>query len=342
MLADRLRPFLRPTLLPQRLHATSLTRQGMLPLALLLVLFHAADVASALPSRWGHTLSLVDRSLLVASGKLDTSGQTYTSASTTSTSLLLPLSEAFSLINADSLVQQLEGGGPPYAWGSAETLGDGTSRVLGFGGDGSPGTAIQTGSDSAWIYSSSDGWAQEESGWASQPMRREGGASCSSFTSRFFQPSPLFHLLTPSSCRPISSGRDVLFHRWIQGRRIGHCHPDHLLVHHRRGLRPPPFYTSRGSPSTHPALPGQRHSPPPRRLLDIFLLRQSSVVGLHSRHNADQRRVGEYRTDGRCSRRSARSSGCHAGFRQWFVPSWRRDGSEWFGGRVGRCVHLEL
>lgn len=196
MLADRLRPFLRPTLLLplEILYSTrSLSDSaGMLPLALLLALFHAADVASALPSRWGHTLSLVDRSLLVASGKVDISGQTYTSASTTSTSLLLPLSAAFTLANADSLVQQLEGGGPPYAWGSAETIGDGTSRVLGFGGDGSPGTAIQTGSDSAWIYSSSDGWVQEESGWASQPMRREGGASCSLSPSRFFQPSPLF------------------------------------------------------------------------------------------------------------------------------------------------------
>jgi hypothetical protein len=166
---------------------------GVLPLVLLLALFQPeATLAAALPSRWAHTLALLstppsspssssfsEHSLLISGGKLTSAGQTYTSSPTTGTALRLPLDSPFRLADAAELAQELAGAGPPYAWASVEALGDGSGRALSLGGDGSPGTAVQTGHDSAWQYSTAAGWVQEASDWAAQPVRREGAASCS-------------------------------------------------------------------------------------------------------------------------------------------------------------------
>lgn len=159
-----------------------------LPLFLLLALFQPEAARAALPSRWAHTLALLsspstsspsEHSLLISGGKLSSTGQTYTSSPTTGSSVRLSLDTPFRLADAAELAEELANAGPPYAWATVEPLRDDSGLALSLGGDGSPGTAVQTGHDSAWLYSSAAGWSQQASEWAAQPVRREGAASCS-------------------------------------------------------------------------------------------------------------------------------------------------------------------
>lgn len=267
------------------------SRLGSLPLVLLLALFSQPEPVQAgtLPSRWGHSLALVpspEYALVIASGKLDTSGQTYTSASTTASSVVVPLGAAFSLADVDTLAYDVAAG-PPYAWGSVEALGDGTGRLLTFGGDGSPVTALQTGTDSAWLYSTADGWAQQDSDWAGEPMRREGAASCSAPLPPP-GPSPRLIALTPSLPRlaPHPSARpDVVLHRWLARRRLGHGSPDDLRVRRLERLRRAPVDPALWPAPAVAALPVQRHPHPARRVRHGKRDRPIALDRLHARHD---------------------------------------------------------
>ena len=147
-----------------------------------------------LPHRWAHSMVLLSSpaSLLISSGKTTSpDGQTYTSSPTSSTFVVVPLTESFSLSSSSQLsststpaiTQSDSGAAPPYAWANMEALSNGD--VWSFGGDGSPVTAVQTGEDSLWTRPSHGGqFTQHEAESAGQPMRRVGAASCSQYLIR--------------------------------------------------------------------------------------------------------------------------------------------------------------
>lgn len=128
---------------------------------------------------WGHASVYIPSppSLLIQGGKTDpSSSSTYTSASNTGDTILLPLNSPFTASSTPFSLLSTEG--PTYAWHTISTTDSSSDgwQGLSFGGDGGASEATQTQPDSAWAISANStglaGFVHLPSDWGDQPMRR--------------------------------------------------------------------------------------------------------------------------------------------------------------------------
>ncbi|KAJ7858131.1 hypothetical protein B0H14DRAFT_3636086 [Mycena olivaceomarginata] len=162
-------------------------------------LFYIALLISAVHSyspapRWGQATSIITSSLFIQGGKQDEfNAFSYTSAQAVGDLLYLPLDKSFSVesppwVLVSDHTNSSQSQGPAVAWHTLSAYSN--SLLLLFGGMPSPVVPIATGVDSAWLLDVYNRlvpqFKQEDSGWASEPMRRIHHAAVSAITGKVY------------------------------------------------------------------------------------------------------------------------------------------------------------
>ncbi|KAK4684239.1 hypothetical protein P7C73_g5954, partial [Tremellales sp. Uapishka_1] len=128
--------------------------------------------------RWGHAAVFLPSppTLLIQGGKTDpSSSYTYSSAPNVNDVILLPLNGSFETSSPPLSLLPASTSAPSYAWHCLSSLSD--AQILSFGGDGGTTEAIETSTDSSWVFNvnvndQSGTFTHESSDWGNQPMRR--------------------------------------------------------------------------------------------------------------------------------------------------------------------------
>lgn len=145
------------------------------------------------------------------------------------------------------------------------------------------------------------------------------------------------HLLT-LSLLPHSARRDVILHRRLARRWLGHSRPLNLCLHPDRRLRCPRRDAPCRPPPADPPLPQQRHAPTARRLQHGLPLARTPLDRLRARHHRPSKQLANGLARRTSAARSTCCSWCDVRLGQRPLSRWRWDGPERARARARRRV----